>query len=144
MVDFSCSTTAKMFPSLPPPEWVVPIVGDICTSQGYPHDVHHFGFRTVLLSVRTTHGFGGLLHWPGISIGWTHYLFCSLLHERSFKFLDCKLKYTIRAKHCLYYSFYYCKCKLITRQEKRAAVGLTSLSGGLPPSWETPGKQQIP
>ena len=40
---FSCSTIAKMFPLLPPPERVIPIVGIIPTSQGCPRDVHHFG-----------------------------------------------------------------------------------------------------
>ena len=72
MVIFPCSTTAKMFPSLPPSERVVPIDGIIHTSQGYPHDVHHFGCRTALLSVRTAHGFGGLLRRPGKGTGQTH------------------------------------------------------------------------
>ena len=61
--------------------------GIVCTSQGYPRDVHHFGCHTVLLSVRTVYGFGRLLHRPGISIGQTHHMFCSCLRKRSFKFL---------------------------------------------------------
>ena len=84
MVIFFRSTTA-MFPSLPPPERVVPIVRIIHKKHGRTCDVHRLGGGTVLLSMRTMHGFGGLLHWPRIGTGRTHHLFCSRLRERSFK-----------------------------------------------------------
>ncbi len=73
------------------PERVVPIVGIIQKTHGRTCDVHHFGGSTVLLSVRTVHGFSGLLRGPGNNTGWTHHLFCSRLCERSFKFLFCIL-----------------------------------------------------
>ena len=65
--------------------------GIVRTSQEYTRDVHHFGGNTALLSVRTAHGFGGLLRGPGNGTGQTHHLFCSRLRERSFMFLVCKL-----------------------------------------------------
>ncbi len=67
------------------PERVIPIVGIIQKTHGRTCDVHHFGGSTALLSVRTVHGFGGLLHGPGNDTGRTHCLFCSCLRERSFK-----------------------------------------------------------
>lgn len=51
------------------PERVVPTVGIIQKTHGRTCDVHRFGGDTVLLSVRTAHGFGGLLRRPGIGIG---------------------------------------------------------------------------
>ncbi len=89
MVNFFRSTTV-MFPLLPPPERVVPIFGIIHKTHGRTCDVHRLGDGTVLLSMRTTHSFGGLLHRPGNGTGPSHHLFCSRLHERSFKVLVCK------------------------------------------------------
>ena len=66
-------------------EWVVPIVGIIRKTHGRTCDVHRFGGSTALLSVRTAHGFGGLLRGPGKDSGRTHHLLCSRLRERSFK-----------------------------------------------------------
>ena len=67
------------------PERVVPIVGIIQKTHGRTCDVHHFGGSTALLSVRTAHGFGGLLRGPGNDTGRTHHLFCSRLRKGSFK-----------------------------------------------------------
>ena len=65
--------------------------GIVQTSHGCTCDVHHFCGNTALLSVRTAHGFGGLLRGPGNGTGRTHHLFCFCLRERSFTFLVCKL-----------------------------------------------------
>jgi len=65
--------------------------GIVQTSHGCTCDVHHFGGNTVLLFVRTAHGFGGLLRGLGNGTGRTHHLFCSRLRERSFTFFVCKL-----------------------------------------------------
>ena len=70
-----------MFPSLPPSERVVPIDGIIHTSQGYPCDVRIIGLRTALLSMRTAHGFGGLLRWPGNGTGQTHHFFFAVASD---------------------------------------------------------------
>ena len=58
------------------PERVVLIVGIMQKTHGRTCDVHHFGGSTALLSVRTAHGFGGLLRRPGNGTGQTHHLFC--------------------------------------------------------------------
>ena len=57
----SCSTTKMMFPSLPPPERVVPIVGIVATSNGRTCDVHRFGCGNALLMGLPAHGCGVLL-----------------------------------------------------------------------------------
>ena len=60
----SCPATKKMmFPSLPPPEQVVPIVGIFATSNGRTCDVHHFisGNALLLLLSRPARGCGVLL-----------------------------------------------------------------------------------
>ena len=50
-----------MFPSLPLPEQVVPIVGIVATSNGRTCDVHRFGCGNVLLLSRPARGCGVLL-----------------------------------------------------------------------------------
>ena len=51
-----------MFPLLPPPEQVVPIVGIVATSNGRTCDVHRFGCGNALLLSRPARGCGVLLH----------------------------------------------------------------------------------
>ena len=51
-----------MFPSLPPPEKVIPIVGITVTDNGSTCTKHHFGWGNLLLSTRIAHGCGVLLH----------------------------------------------------------------------------------
>ena len=50
-----------MFPSLPPPERTVPIVGIIATSNGRTCNVHRFGCGNSLLLARPARGCGVLL-----------------------------------------------------------------------------------
>ena len=50
--------------------------GIVNKTHGHTCDVHHFGGGTVLLSMRTMHGFGGLLHRLGNGTGRTHHLIC--------------------------------------------------------------------
>ena len=60
---FSCLAPQQkmMFPSLPPPERVVPIVGIVATSNGRTCDVHRFGCGNALLMGLPAHGCGVLL-----------------------------------------------------------------------------------
>ena len=60
---FSCLAPQQkmMFPSLPPPERVVPIVGIVATSNGRTCDVHRFGCGNDLLLSRPARGCGVLL-----------------------------------------------------------------------------------
>ena len=59
----SCPTARKkmMFPSLPPPEQVVPIVGIVATDNGRTCDKHRFGCGNSLLLARPARGCGILL-----------------------------------------------------------------------------------
>ena len=59
----SCPATEQkmMYPSLPPPEQVVPIVGIVATSNGRTCDVHCFGCGNALLLSRPARGCGVLL-----------------------------------------------------------------------------------
>ncbi len=50
-----------MFPSLPPPERVVPIVGIIATNNGRTCNVHRFGCGNAILLARPARGCGVLL-----------------------------------------------------------------------------------
>ena len=50
-----------MFPSLPPPEQVVPIVGIVATDNGRTCAKHRFGCGNLLLLARTARGCGVLL-----------------------------------------------------------------------------------
>ncbi len=74
-----------------PPEWVIPTVGIVAISHGRSCDVHRFGRWNVLLLVRTTHGFGGLLHWPRNGTEAVTTCVVLALARDHLKFLVCKL-----------------------------------------------------
>ncbi len=56
-----------MFPSLPPLEHLVPIMGIITNNNKCTCDVHRFGWGDMLMLVRTAHSFGVLLHLPDMA-----------------------------------------------------------------------------
>ena len=54
--------SCKMFAPLPPPEWLVPIVGIVATNNGRTCQNHHFGCGNALLMSLPANGCGVLLH----------------------------------------------------------------------------------